>query len=300
MKHSKFISLLLAALMLTAICACGNGKTLTAVHPNIAQPGSDAHAELSLPANLSIEAAGEMAALYELDNGESAAIKQIEACFGFDLSTAEKSSDSLSNYYFTENGYRADIEKGIGYWSVIKLDPPPVKAGASMTDEEALEIANSLLDKGGLWPEKIENVKIVDQYSLNEDGVYGVSEKSVFYYPTVDGKSVSGRYRIEVDISLDGEINTVYYLVSPISSSASVSLKSSAELSSDVQSKNYSASFSGNLTNAKITDCKLGYYADGVEHNGKTYLFPVYIMIGEGTNANGEKETFDIIIDALK
>ena len=42
------------------------------------------------------------------------------------------------------------------------------------------------------------------------------------------------------------------------------------------------------------------YYADSVKHDGKTYLFPVYVMNGEGTNTGGEKETFDIIIDALK
>lgn len=299
MKHSKFIALLLAALMLCALCACGNGSTLTAVHPDIAQPGADAQAELSLPSDLSIEAAGETAALYELDNDQSIAEKQIAACFDFDLSAAEKTSDSLSDYY-TIDGYRADIEKGIGYWSVIKLNPDPVKSGASMTDEKALEIANALFDKGGLWAEKIDNVKIVDQYDLNEDGVYGVSEKSVFYYPQVDGQSVSGRYRININVSLDGTINSVYYLVSPISSSASVNLKSSSEISSDVKSANYSASFSGDLTDAKITDCTLKYYADGVAHNGKTYLFPVYIMTGEGTNAAGEKETFDIIIDAQK
>ena len=299
MKHNKFIALLLAALMLCALCACGNGSTLTAVHPDIAQPGAEAQAELSLPSDLSIEAAGETAALYELDNDQSIAEKQIAACFDFDLSAAEKTSDSLSDYY-TIDGYRADIEKGIGYWSVIKLNPDPVKSGASMTDEKALEIANALFDKGGLWAEKIDNVKIVDQYDLNEDGVYGVSEKSVFYYPQIDGKSVSGRYRININVSLDGSINSVYYLVSPISSSASVNLKSNSEISSDVKSANYSASFSGDLTDAKITDCTLKYYADGVAHNGKTYLFPVYIMTGEGTNAAGEKETFDIIIDAQK
>lgn len=299
MKHNKFTALLLAALMLCALCACGNGSTLTAVHPDIAQPGADAQAELSLPADLSIESAGKTATIYELANDQESAVKQIEACFDFDLSAAEKTSDSLSDYYIID-GYRADIEKGIGYWSVIKLNPDPVKSGASMTDEKALEIANALFDKGGLWAEKIDNVKVVDQYDLNEDGVYGVSEKSVFYYPQVDGKSVSGRYRININVSLDGSINSVYYLVSPISSSASVNLKSSSEISSDVKSANYSASFSENLTAAKINDCELGYYADGVAHNGKTYLFPVYIMTGEGTNAAGEKETFDIIIDAQK
>lgn len=299
MKYNRLMSLLLAALMLFALCACGNDAATASVHPDIAPPGIDAHAELSLPSGLSIEAAGETAALYELDNDQSIAEKQIAAGFGLDLSAAEKMSNSLGDYYMID-GYRADIEKGSGYWSVIKLNPDPVKSGASMTDKKALEIANALFDKGGLWAEKIDNVKIVDQYDLNEDGVYGVSEKSVFYYPQVDGQSVSGRYRININVSLDGTINSVYYLVSPISSSASVNLKSSSEISSDVKSANYSASFSGDLTDAKITDCTLKYYADGVAHNGKTYLFPVYIMTGEGTNAAGEKETFDIIIDAQK
>ena len=144
MKHNKFIALLLAVLMLAALCACGNDATLTAVHPDIAQPGADAQAELSLPADLSIESAGKTATIYELTNDQDSAVKQIESCFDFDLSAAEKTSDSLSDYY-TIDGYRADIEKGIGYWSVIKLNPDPVKSGASMTDEKALEIANALL-----------------------------------------------------------------------------------------------------------------------------------------------------------
>ena len=67
-----------------------------------------------------------------------------------------------------------------------------------------------------------------------------------------------------------------------------------------MQAENYSASFTSDLTNAKITDCTLCYYADSVKHDGKTYLFPVYVMNGEGTNTGGEKETFEIIIDALK
>lgn len=42
MKYNRLMSLLLAALMLFSLCACGNDATLTAVHPDIAQPGTDA------------------------------------------------------------------------------------------------------------------------------------------------------------------------------------------------------------------------------------------------------------------
>lgn len=146
----------------------------------------------------------------------------------------------------------------------------------------------------------MENFQVADQFGLDENGTYALSFKTVYLYPRVDGKTVLGIYRISIDLSLDGDIQSIYYLATPVGEAKNVAVKSRNELSSDVRSANYSASFSENLTAAKLNDCELGYYADGVAHNGKTYLFPVYIMTGEGTNAAGEKETFDIIIDAQK
>ena len=151
-----------------------------------------------------------------------------------------------------------------------------------------------------LWPGGVDNIQVADQTGMLDDGSDGLKMKTVYLYPSVDGKTVLGVYRISIDVNLEGEILSVYCLANPTGTSTEVALKSRAQVAADVENENYSASFTSNLTNAKITSCELGYYADGVEHNGKTYLFPVYIMIGEGTNANGEKETFDIIIDALK
>lgn len=299
MKHSKFISFMLAALMLFSLCACGNDNTSASVHPNIAPPGADAHADLSLPAEIRVENVGETASLYELKTDDEAAVNQIEGCFGIDLSKASRSNDELGVTYTTDD-YIIDIESDSGYWSVISCSSPSAKSGASVSDAEALKIAKAFVEENSLWPEEIENVKVVGQYGTNEDNTYGIDMKSVFFYPQVDGKNVLGRYRINININLDGSIQSVHYLVSQTGSSTTAKLKSSAEISADLQAKNYSASFTSDLTNAKITDCTLYYYADSVKHNGKTYLFPVYIMTGEGTNASGEKETFDIIIDALK
>ena len=299
MKHSKFISFLLAALMLFSLCACGNDNTSASVHPSIAPPGADAHADLSLPAKIRVEDAGETASLYELTIDDEAAVKQIEGCFGIELSKASRSNDELGVTYTTDD-YIVDIESDNGYWSVISRSSPSAKSGASMSDAEALKIAKAFVEENSLWPEEIENVKVVDQYGTNEDNVYGVDMKSVFFYPQVDGKIVLGRYRINININLDGSIQSVHCLVSRTGSSTTAKLKSSADISADLQAENYSASFTSDLTSAKITDCTLCYYADSVKHDGKTYLFPVYVMNGEGTNAGGEKETFEIIIDALK
>lgn len=273
MKHNKFTALLLAALMLCALCACGNGSTLTAVHPDIAQLGTEAHAFLSLPIEIKVESAGETAPIYELKTDEAAAVEQIERCLGIDLSTAERSTYSLGTQYITKE-YTVDIDSENGYWIYSLNDIPPAKAGAAMSDDKAIEIAKSFMEENELWPYGMENFQVADQFGLDENGTYALSFKTVYLYPRVDGKTVLGIYRISIDLSLDGEIQSIYYLATPIGEAKNVAVKSRNELSSDVRSENYSASFSENLTAAKLNDCELGYYADGVAHNGKTIFSP--------------------------
>lgn len=294
----KLRTLLLAVFMCLSLGACGDNAQHASVHPNIAQPSIDAHADLSLPENIQMESVGETTKLYELKVDETAAISQIERCLGVDLSTAEKTTYELGTIYTVAN-YQAEIDYD-GCWFYEMIDYPPFRAGLSMSDNEAIEIAKSFVEENELWPGGVDNIQVTDQTGMLADGTEGLKMKTVYLYPNVDGKTVLGVYRISIDVNLEGEILSVYCLANPTGESTEVALKSRAEVAADVQNENYSASFASDLTNAKITACELGYYADGVDHNGKTYLFPVYIMTGEGTNINGEKETFDIIIDALK
>jgi hypothetical protein len=298
MKFNRFIASLLALLLLIVLGACGNNNTLTSVYPNIAQSGASASVKLSLPSDMKIDSANESAKLYELTIDEAESISQIERCLDVDLSTMEKTTYELGTIY-TIGNYQAEIDND-GYWFYEMIDYPPFRAGLSMSDDEAIEIAKSFVEENGLWPGGVDNIQVADQTGMLDDGSDGLKMKTVYLYPSVDGKTVLGVYRISIDVNLEGEILSVYCLANPTGTSTEVALKSRAQVAADVENENYSASFTSNLTNAKITSCELGYYADGVEHNGKTYLFPVYVMIGEGTNANGEKETFDIIIDALK
>ena len=232
MKHNKFTALLLAALMLCALCACGNGSTLTAVHPDIAQLGTEAHAFLSLPIEIKVESAGETAPIYELKTDEAAAVEQIERCLGIDLSTAERSTYSLGTQYITKE-YTVDIDSENGYWIYSLNDIPPAKAGAAMSDDKAIEIAKSFMEENELWPYGMENFQVADQFGLDENGTYALSFKTVYLYPRVDGKTVLGIYRISIDLSLDGEIQSIYYLATPIGEAKNVAVKSRNELSSD-------------------------------------------------------------------
>lgn len=294
MKRSKLMALMLAVLLLAALCACGDGGA----RPDLAQLGG-AGAELTLPDDVSVDSAGTTAPLYELKMDKETSVSQIERCLGIDLSKAEEKTNTLGNEYIID-GYRIDIESERGYWSYSMLNKPPTGAALSMTDDEALAIAKKFVEDNELWPEGTDNIRVADQTGLLDDGTDGVYEKSVFFYPQVDGKNVLGVYRIAIDISLDGTIVSVYYLINPVGESTTVELKNRDDIASDIQSGNYSASPYIDMDDAKITGCRLGYYADGIQHNGKTYLFPVYILTGEGTDMEGNTDTFDIIIDAQK
>lgn len=298
MNRRKLLTLLLAMLTVFSLCACGNATTQTALHPDIAKPGSDASADLSLPESVSVEASAE-AVVYELIMDEDAAKAQIEGCFDIELDKMEKSK-SANFIIYTNNECEVMYDEECGYWIYSALNRQSPAVGASLSDEEAISIAKAFVEKNRLWPEEISNIKVVDQYGLNENSEYGVDTKSVYFYPQIDGKTVVGRFRISLDIDMSGKIFNVNYMVNPIGEAMPVSLKTRADVSADVAAGDYSASFTMNMSEAKINSCEYGYYADGVDHDGKTYLYPVYVLRGDGTTAAGDAEKFDLIIDAQK
>lgn len=298
MNHRKLIALILAILTVCFLCACGNTTTQTALHPNIAKPGSDASADLSLTDDIRVETSAE-AVVYELIMDEDVANAQIEGCFDIKLDEMKKSKSANFKIY-TNNECEVMYDEECGYWIYSTLNRQLPAANASLSDEEAIGIAKAFVEKNKLWNEEISDIKVVDQYGLNENMEYGVDTKSVYFYPQIDGKTVVGRFRISLDIDMSGKIFKVNYMVNPLGEAIPVSLKTRADIAADVAAGDYSASFSMNMAEAKINSCKYGYYADGAERGGKTYLYPVYIMVGEGTTAVGEPETFDIIIDAQK
>lgn len=299
MNYKKILTLILAMLMIFSVSACGDNVTQTSLHPTISKPGSDASADLSLPESVKLEAVAEDTCIHELVVDEYTAKAQVESCF--DIKLSEMTKVRNGNFItYTNAECEVMYDEECGYWTYDVLNRKSPKSGMSMSDEEALKIAKDFVEENELWPEEISNVKTVDQYGLNEDLEYGVDTKSVYFYPQVDGKTVLGRFRISIDVDLTGEIVSVKYMVTPLGESISASLKSRADIAADVKAGDYSASFTQDLSDAQISRCEYGYYADGVAHDGKTYLYPVYILSGEGKTADGSTETFDLIIDAQK
>lgn len=270
------------------------------VYPTFRYPGGESVIDgLYLPDDVEVEAEGQTAKLCELDMSFERSVQQIERCLGASIPFSVKERLKLGEAY-TLKGYNIHIEPDTGYWSLFKLDHSRAAVEDPIGEDEAVEIAKRFVAENGLWTEEVENINVAKQEGMNADGVYGLSEYSVFFYPDIDGRTVSGRYRISVDVSLDGEISNVYYLINPLGNASDAELKSREDIAADIEAKDYVCELCEIDSDARIIACKLIYYADGQSHWGKTYAFPVYCLIVEGKSSTGETVRTSLLIDAQK
>lgn len=294
MKNNREFTALILALCISAVLfGCGQQK----LRPEIAKPGAALSADVKIPDGIKTEPPESAKYVYELAVDLECAKEQAGRCLGVSLDDYEQ--DGISDDYicYTVNGWSVEITKENGYWSIGCLDEKEGKAG-DISDEKAAEAAADFLRGHGLLDDAASCGAVGLGEGLRSDGTYGVVEKTAYFYPKVEGLNVLGIFRIGVTVNTDGKVVSVYYLTSPVVNKIPVETASRAGLERAVASRDYSASFSQELTDTKITDGKYSLYADGAAVNGKTYLYPVFVLIGEGTAADGKTETFDVIIDA--
>lgn len=294
MKNSrKFTALILALCISTVLFGCGQQK----LRPEIAKPGAALFTDVKIPDSLKTEPPESAKYVYELGVDIEKSKEQIERCLGTELGKPE--DNGFDEYICYEvNDWTVNIMAETGYWTMNFIGETEGKA-EDISDEKAAQIAADYLRKHGLLSDDITSCDAIGLgEGLKQDGSYGVLFKTAYFYPQVEGLNVLGIFRIGVTVNTDGEITSVYYLTSPVVRKIPVETSSRAALERAVATRDYSASFSQELTDTKITDGRYSLYADGVAVNGKTYLYPVFVLLGEGTAADGKTETFDVIIDA--
>lgn len=305
MKYKGLISCLFILGMLLTGCTNNSAEEITNYpHPNIAVLGSAASAELSFPKELESGLNPSAAKLYKLNVSLDAAKEQVEKCFGITLDSASMQEGPDFDLYVTDQ-YIICIDRATGYWTYeISDDREP---GAAMptnakqdaiSDEDAINIAKKFVEENQLWDGAFFNTIVTNTTTGGWTAEETVIEKKVWFYPEIDGTAALGIFRICVTVDLAGNITDVFKQVSDIIGSQNVPLADSEELRSRIASGDYSASFSEDLTDTTLTSCDLYYYADAYQVEGSTYLYPVYVLAGEGTADKGNT-TFDIIVDAL-
>lgn len=294
MKISKKITVLICALcIMMSLFGCGQDK----LRPDIAKTGMEILVPIKIPGSLKTDAPDSAKYVYELGVDIEQSKEQIERCLGTEL--GEPENDGFDEYIsYIINDWNVNIMVENGYWTMSCFGETEGKA-ENISDENAARIAADYLRERGLLSEDITSCDAIGlSEGLRSDGSYGVLSKTAYFYPQVEGLNVLGIFRIGAEVNTDGEIISIYYLTSPVVDKIPVETSSRAALEWAVAVNDYSGSYSQKLSDVKVTEGNYSLYADGVAVDGKTYLYPVYVLIGEGTTPDGKTETFDVIIDA--
>lgn len=294
MKISKKITVLICALcIMMSLFGCGQDK----LRPDIAKTGMEILVPIKIPGSLKTDAPDSAKYVYELGVDIEQSKEQIERCLGTEL--GEPENDGFDEYIsYIINDWNVNIMVENGYWTMSCFGETEGKA-ENISDENAARIAADYLRERGLLSEDITSCDAIGlSEGLRSDGSYGVLSKTAYFYPQVEGLNVLGIFRIGAEVNTDGEIISIYYLTSPVVDKIPVETSSRAALEWAIAVNDYSGSYSQKLSDVKVTEGNYSLYADGVAVDGKTYLYPVYVLIGEGTTPDGKTETFDVIIDA--
>lgn len=294
MKKRSVISVLLAAILLLLLCGCSDD----APKPTIAQNSADIRLDLTLPESVQLDEPSESLALLKMPIDTERAKAEVEACFGIELDEAEKSTTENFEYYTTAD-YSVMIDLENGYWTYDVPQTAP-QAGALISDEDAMAKATDFVEENELWSGEWNSVKVVSQSGLNAENEYGVTLKSVYFYPEVDGLAVLGIFRISVDVDMEGRIVAVFKQLREPDGAVSTALKSRSEIAQSIEDGEYSAGASQELQNVEITAGEYCYYADARGADGCTYLYPACVFSAQGIAEDGTTETFDIILSAQK
>ena len=296
-----------------AVVGCSSDKSYIPV-PGIAMPGGETHTKIQFPEDLEMpETSTAKLYIQEVDIKERN--RQVSEIMAVDIEQVEMtempgSPDMIQSYtkYELDKG-RFTVENEIGYWTYDcdiddldfqqLFDDPDLIYDFPSDDEltkKAVEYARALR----LYDGEFSNVIIVD----NTTEVWGkerVYEKDVYMYPSIDGYNVYGIFRIILKFNSLGEVKSVYKLANELGVHSDIKLKSREAVLKTLEAGEFSPSYSEELNDTVITSCHLAYYSDAIidKKTRKSYVYPIYVLIGQGTNEYGEIQKFDIFIDAI-
>ena len=286
--QTRSISYALTLVLLLLCAGCGQKSTIP--HPVIAMPGEEITANVSLD-NAELDTSVKTAPVYRMIvptqaelEGQIASVARLEDATETWLVGDEK-------YYSFADGCMVTVNSAIGFWSYTQeldfsqpTDLPDDAAAKELAKSFILE--NKLLDA-------VDPDDLTVQYTTTGDKLQGteqILEKTVTYFPDLEGTPVYGLYRISVDIGDGGEIVGVRKQANPAEYVTNVPVKSEEEIREAVANQDYSLNPGENPTNAEFKAEK-GYGAYYCDANS-AYLLPVYVIVGgEGDRA------FDLMMD---
>lgn len=136
-------------------------------------------------------------------------------------------------------------------------------------------------------PELADTSRIVFSSATYETNV---SSKTVDMTPEVNGRMVYGKYHISVSFDKDGNVTALTQQYAPLKEGGTktVRLADAKTVQARLDAHEFSANIAQELTDCTITGFEQAYYMNaGFNTEGDYSLYPIYVLRGQGTAADG-------------
>lgn len=148
-------------------------------------------------------------------------------------------------------------------------------------------------------PELADTSRIVFSSATYETNV---SSKTVDVTPEVNGRMVYGQYHISISFDRDGNVTALTQLYAPLKmgGTRTVRLADAKTVQARLDAHEFSANIAQELTDCTITGFEQAYYMNaGFNAEGDYALYPIYVLRGQGTAADGSVQGFEVHVSAL-
>lgn len=148
-------------------------------------------------------------------------------------------------------------------------------------------------------PELADTSRIVFSSATYETNV---SSKTVDMTPEVNGRMVYGQYHISISFDRDGNVTALTQQYAPLKmgGTRTVRLADAKTVQAQLDAHDFSANIAQELTDCTITGFEQAYYMNaGFNAEGDYALYPIYVLRGQGTAADGSVQDFEVLVSAL-
>lgn len=288
MTRRKRLCLLLAVLtLLLALSACGAQSKLV-----LATTGMEPTLYLTLPDTITLP-----------DKGRDTVYKSyVDKAYSMALAAAllDMDADTMQTQLAGRLSY--DAQTGYIQYYTPTEELTPGDLSEFPTDAQLEQTVRERLKKGA--PELADTSRIVFSSTTYSSTTYetNVSSKTVDVTPEVNGRMVYGKYHISVSFDKDGNVTALTQQYAPLKEGGTktVRLADAKTVQAQLDAHVFSANIAQQLTDCTITGVEQAYYMNaGFNAEGDYALYPIYVLRGQGTAADGSVQNFEVLVSAL-
>ncbi len=237
--------------------------------------------------------------IYNVANNTNQILKETEKMF----ENLKLEKDGNNQYFgHADNGFDVTFFTNDNTWIAVNtnINKESTAEEITLSNSDCIDIAKNFLDKHKIRP---KNFDFASVGTTSTGGGFNtpekIIEKSVYFYPSIDGKQVYGNSRIIVDINANGDIIKIHGYNRNINTNEKKEVEIiNADKAVDMTVKNHSdvsANISGKEKKITVKEAELLYYSD-IEMNT---VQPIWSITGIAENNDNTTSEYEALIPAV-